>query len=199
MRRDILTEIGFICVIFLLGSGWIAVQVSAYRSQYPAEHPCRVLDIQLDQVQPPNSETTISRVSILTDRDPHYQIESPRTGEPLRVRLSQGNIAPELQKRIEKLNGDPLVEDLWIQPGTNGPLTVEMQLTQPGIRIADSLIHTPQQHGVVLDLIPATHETARQTVPPQNRLKYAPLLLAGTRIPHILLTSACQIVSFPCP
>ncbi len=219
MRRDILTEIGFICFIFLLGSGWIAVQVSAYRSQYPGEHPCRVLDIQLKQVRPPDSETTISRISILTDRDPHYQIESPQTGEPLRVRLSQGNITPELEKRVKNLNGSPLVQDLWIQPGTNGPLTVELQLTQSGIQIADSLIHAPQQHGVVLDLIPSAHEitqqgnrresentsrhgilaTAPAYVTPLGSPENDRIIQTVTRIPRIFFASACQIVSLPCP
>ncbi|HNY28438.1 MAG TPA: hypothetical protein PKH31_13760 [Candidatus Sumerlaeota bacterium] len=224
MRRDILKEISFLCVILMLGSGWIAVQLSAYHSQYPGEHPCRVLDIQLSQIQPVGSPAAINRIAILTDREPQYQIESPQTGVPLRVHLNRGDIAPELEKRIENLDGAPMVQNLKIHPETNGPLTVELQLAQTGIQIADSLIHTPRQHGLVVDLIPSTPQatdgerdtqlaalplesenasrrgiaatvpTASPSPKPSTRL-----LQTVPQIPRLILASASQMLSLPCP
>jgi hypothetical protein len=216
MRKDILKEITFLFLILLLGSGWIAVQISAYHSQYPGGHPCRVLDIQLSQIQPVDAPAPINRIAILTDREPQYQIESPQTGEPLRVRLDRGDIAPELEKRIENLNGAPMVQNLQIHPETHGPLTVELQLAQTGIQVADSLIHTPRQHGLVVDLIPSTRQAtngrqdAQMAVLPlesenTSRRGMVPsppsarLIQAMPQIPRLILASASQILSLPCP
>jgi hypothetical protein len=83
MRRDFLTEIGFICAIFLLGCGWVAVQISAYRSQHTATSTCRVLDIQMSQIESSNSShPPLSRISIFTDQPPITKSRAPKRVNP---------------------------------------------------------------------------------------------------------------------
>ncbi len=219
MRRDFLTEIGFICAIFLLGCGWVAVQISAYRSQHTATSTCRVLDIQMSQIESSNSShPPLSRISIFTDQPPHYQIESPQTGEPLRLRLQQGEITPELTQRLALLDTPPLVQNFWVHPTTDGPLTVEMQLTQPTVQITDNRIRTHGQHGIRLDLSPMPQKKTEYPTPQHiasvaTNFPTTPSILdashcahspspvrTSTRfLPHLFFTTACQMLSLPCP
>jgi hypothetical protein len=143
LNGEILGQITFIVMFFLLLGCWIAVQHAGYQSKIGDRNECQLLDVK---ILPRQSETLagkVCRVVIRIDEQVRYSIRESHEKSALLIDLPHTQAAPGL---LENLPSSDLVQRIWLDPSGNRMLTVGLDLSSPDVRVAD--LSSSGQEGV---------------------------------------------------